>query len=69
MRGRWCAAPFSLGVLMRRPGSRRKGYFRLALIFSMPAAVQTSSFSPGLLMPARKDQSPPDLRYFKKTQN
>ena len=23
----------------------------------------------GLLMPARKDQSPPDLRYFKKTQN
>jgi hypothetical protein len=23
----------------------------------------------GLLMPARKDQAPPDLRYFKKTQN
>jgi hypothetical protein len=22
----------------------------------------------GLLMPARKDQPPPDLRYFKKTQ-
>jgi hypothetical protein len=23
----------------------------------------------GMLMPARKDQPPPDLRYFKKTQN
>ena len=23
----------------------------------------------GLLMPARKDQAPPDLRYFKQTQN